>query len=141
VDNYPNILEYLQLVANDNPFVELHEEHLTGRPLIRGTRVQVSLVLRCLADGMTIDEVCEEYNLRQEYVRGAVDYAADLIDKPFQHRQSEAHVHTEEAIAQFESLLEASQNGQTVSTDDLFHAAQRVLERTGHAPKWSGSRE
>ena len=50
-----------------------------GQPVIEGTRMPVSVVLGSLADGMTVEEVMEEYDLSEEDIRAALRYAADLI--------------------------------------------------------------
>ena len=53
-----------------------------GRPVIRGTRIWVSLVVGFLADGMKEDEILREYpKLKTEDIRAALAYAADIADK------------------------------------------------------------
>ena len=48
-----------------------------GKPCIRGHRIWVSLILDLLADGMSVDEVIEEYpQLERVDVRAALAYAA-----------------------------------------------------------------
>lgn len=43
-----------------------------GRPVIRGTRMPVQVVLQALASGMSAGEVCQEYYLTEEQVRAAL---------------------------------------------------------------------
>lgn len=50
-----------------------------GKPVIKGTRVSVDVILGSLAAGMTIEEVAEEYGITREDVLAAVEYAAKLI--------------------------------------------------------------
>lgn len=50
-----------------------------GRPVIRGTRVPVELVVGQLAGGMTVDQVMSEYALDRDDVLAALRYAADLL--------------------------------------------------------------
>lgn len=50
-----------------------------GRPVIRGTRVSVELVLGKLAGGMSYDEVCAGYEITREDVLAALDYAARMV--------------------------------------------------------------
>ncbi len=50
-----------------------------GKPVIRGTRVPVELVLAKLAGGMTSLEVCQEYELTPDDVQAALAYAASVI--------------------------------------------------------------
>lgn len=50
-----------------------------GRPCVRGHRVWVSLVLGLLADGMTVQEVLDEYpGLVTDDVRACIAYGARL---------------------------------------------------------------
>lgn len=50
-----------------------------GKPIIRGTRVPVALVLARLAGGMAADALMEEYNLAPEDIQAALHYAAVLV--------------------------------------------------------------
>jgi uncharacterized protein (DUF433 family) len=62
----------LELIAVD-------PEILHAQAHIRGTRVPVSLVLGCLAEGMTEVEILEEYpTLSVEGIRAAAAYGAAL---------------------------------------------------------------
>jgi uncharacterized protein (DUF433 family) len=54
-------------------------ETLHGQARIRGTRIPVSLVLGCLAEGMTEQEILAEYpTLTVEGIRAAAAYGAEL---------------------------------------------------------------
>ena len=58
-------------------------EHLGGNPRVRETRVSVSLVLQCLAAGMNISEIVEEYpSLTEEAIRGVLQ---ELSEKEERH--------------------------------------------------------
>jgi uncharacterized protein (DUF433 family) len=50
-----------------------------GKPVIRGTRVPVELVIAKLAGGMTVEEVTEEYEVTLEDVRAALGYASRIL--------------------------------------------------------------
>lgn len=50
-----------------------------GAPVIRGTRIPVSLILGSLAGGMTREEVKSEYEVSDEDVTAALKYATDLV--------------------------------------------------------------
>lgn len=52
---------------------------LGGKPVIKGTRVPVALILGKLAGGMSIDEVIYEYYLRPEDIKAALGYAAQRV--------------------------------------------------------------
>lgn len=50
-----------------------------GKPVVKGTRVPVDLVIRELANGMTPEEVSREYALTGEQIQAALRYAADRV--------------------------------------------------------------
>lgn len=50
-----------------------------GKPVIRGTRVPVDIILGSLAGGMEIEEVAEEYGVKREDVLAAIEYAAKIV--------------------------------------------------------------
>ena len=50
-----------------------------GKPIIKGTRVPVEIVLGSLAGGMQIEEIAKEYDLEREDVLAALAYAARMI--------------------------------------------------------------
>jgi len=53
-----------------------------GRACIRGMRITVSLVVNLVANGMTTDEILQEYpNLEAEDIRQALQYAASLASE------------------------------------------------------------
>ncbi|MGD0281463.1 MAG: DUF433 domain-containing protein [Dissulfurispiraceae bacterium] len=47
-----------------------------GKPVIKGTRVPIDLIIGKLAGGMTYEEVMVEYDLTKEDILAALDYAA-----------------------------------------------------------------
>ena len=51
-----------------------------GKPVFKGTRVLVSDVLEMLAEGMSIDDILEEYpQLSKEMILEAIALAAELL--------------------------------------------------------------
>jgi len=55
---------------------------MLGKPVIKGTRIPVELVLRKLSEGMTIEELLEAYpHLTKEDILAAVSYSADVIER------------------------------------------------------------
>jgi uncharacterized protein (DUF433 family) len=51
-----------------------------GKPVIRGTRLPVARIIGGLAGGMTKEEVMREYEISEEDILAALDYAAELIE-------------------------------------------------------------
>lgn len=56
--------------------ITMDEKVRFGKPVIKGTRVPVDLVLGKLAGGMTYEEVMAEYDLTKEDILAVLDYAA-----------------------------------------------------------------
>ncbi len=50
-----------------------------GKPVIRGRRIPVDLVLGKLGGGMTIEQVMDEYDLQREDILAALRYASHLV--------------------------------------------------------------
>jgi uncharacterized protein (DUF433 family) len=50
-----------------------------GRPIIRGTRLPITVVVGSLAGGMTFQEVQREYDITADDIRAALKYLADLL--------------------------------------------------------------
>jgi len=50
-----------------------------GKPVIRGTRVPVHLVISKLAGGMNPEEIAAEYQITLEDIQAALSYAASVL--------------------------------------------------------------
>ncbi len=50
-----------------------------GKPVIKGTRVPVQVVVGALAAGSTVQEVCASYRITEDDVRAALAYAAEVL--------------------------------------------------------------
>jgi len=60
--------------------VEINASVLQGKPVIRGTRIPVELLLRKLAEGAAIEDLLDAYpRLVADDIRAALAYAADTI--------------------------------------------------------------
>jgi uncharacterized protein (DUF433 family) len=56
-----------------------------GKPVVRGTRMPVTLIVGSLAGGMTFDEIQSEYDLSAEDIRAALKFVADLAEEESFH--------------------------------------------------------
>ncbi len=52
-----------------------------GKPIIKGTRVPIDIILGSLAGGMEIEEVAGEYGVKREDILAAIEYAAKVVAK------------------------------------------------------------
>ena len=60
--------------------VEINPSVMQGKPVIRGTRVPVELLLRKLAGGASAENLLDAYpRLKAEDIHAALGYAADAI--------------------------------------------------------------
>ncbi len=50
-----------------------------GKPVIKGTRVPVQVIVGAMAGGMTVPEICKEYRVTPEDVQAALAYAAEAL--------------------------------------------------------------
>ena len=66
--------------TNANRGIVRDPEIMVGKPTIAGTRITVELILRRLAEGLTIVEITDDYpHLSVDQVRAAIDYAANAV--------------------------------------------------------------
>lgn len=65
-------------MANDR--IEINPAIMLGKPVIRGTRIPVELILRKLSEGITETDLLDAYpSLTPEDIRAALAYAADSV--------------------------------------------------------------
>ncbi len=66
-------MSYKQYITRD-------PEVMLGKPIIKGTRITVELVMRKMAAGYAIADILQQYpHLKTEQVRAAFEYTADMI--------------------------------------------------------------
>jgi uncharacterized protein (DUF433 family) len=55
---------------------------LAGKPVIKGTRIPVYLIIELLANGLTPKQILKEYpELKQEDIKAALLYASKLLER------------------------------------------------------------
>lgn len=59
--------------------IEINPKIMGGKPVIRGTRVPVQVVVGSLAGGMSEEEVCKEYRIIIKDVKAPLAYAAETL--------------------------------------------------------------
>ncbi len=66
-------MEYMKRIVSD-------PDIMLGKPIIKGTRITVELILRKISEGMTIEELLGAYpRLIREDILAAISYSADVI--------------------------------------------------------------
>ena len=62
------------------PHIEQRENLLGGKPVCKGTRVPVALVVEHLAAGWTNQELLDNYpTLRPDHIRASLAFAAEAV--------------------------------------------------------------
>jgi uncharacterized protein (DUF433 family) len=64
------------------PVVESVPGKVSGAWVFKGTRTPVAVVSENLEDGMTIDEVMEQFPVTREQVKAVLEFAARSLDAP-----------------------------------------------------------
>ena len=74
-----NWLPFVPMDTQDRIVIDPNICH--GKPVIRGTRVPVTVVVGSLAGGMTFEEVEREYDLALEDIRAALKFVGDSLNR------------------------------------------------------------
>jgi len=70
---------------NANDRIVLDPNICHGKPIIRGTRLPVTVVVGSLAGGMTFEDVQHEYDVTGDDIRAALKFVADLANQESFH--------------------------------------------------------
>jgi len=65
-------MNYLNRISSDYRI-------LLGKPVIKGTRISVELLLKKLSEGASVQELSKDYEIEKEDIYAALHYASDLI--------------------------------------------------------------
>jgi uncharacterized protein (DUF433 family) len=65
-------------------YIGSNKEILLGKPVIKGTRISVELILELLSAGWTESQILESYpNLTRESIKAVFSYLKDCIQHEF----------------------------------------------------------
>ena len=70
---------------NEHNHIVINPKICHGKPVIRGTRVLVAIVVGSLAGGMSFEEVQREYDLTADDIRAALKFAGQLVEEESFH--------------------------------------------------------
>lgn len=60
--------------------IEINPEIMVGKPVIKGTRIPVELILKLLGQGVSFQELLEDYpRLKNEDIFAALNYASYVL--------------------------------------------------------------
>lgn len=62
--------------------ITVNPDIMLGKPVIKGTRITIEIILRKLSEGMTAEEVLGAYpHLVKDDILAALSYSADVISQ------------------------------------------------------------
>ncbi len=74
---YPSTqLIIIDTMANYKKHITSDHHILLGKPIIKGTRITVELILKKLSEGATTEEVSEQFHLSLLKIYAALEYAS-----------------------------------------------------------------
>ncbi len=86
--NNTQIISYFKnILKNYDTKLDMNNKILSNMPIIKGTRIPVSLIVACLRDEMSIKEIEENYNIDGEEIEKAMDFVIEILDFPFQNEE------------------------------------------------------
>lgn len=59
--------------------ITINPKIMHGKPVIKGTRVPVDVILGSLVGGMSYEEVEKEYSVKRADIIAAIEYAAKFV--------------------------------------------------------------
>lgn len=63
-------------------WIDRDPDILSGKPIIKGTRISVEFILNLLSSGWSYEEILESYpHLKRESILAALEYAWRLVDQ------------------------------------------------------------
>jgi uncharacterized protein (DUF433 family) len=69
-------------MVNLTEHIEINPKILLGKPIIRGTRIPVELIVKLIAQGWKNEEIIKEYPvLKEEDIRAALLYAEKVLEE------------------------------------------------------------
>lgn len=79
-----------------SPLIDISPEVMLGKPVIRGTRITVELILQKLSSGATIEDLLQAYpRLSEHGIRAAIEFGKERTSKAKNWSQVSAELHKE----------------------------------------------
>ncbi len=111
--------------------IDVDPKVMLGRPVIRGTRITVELVLRKLAEGATVQDLLDAHpTLTTAGIRAALALAADALAREADAR-FDSHLEATKGIGSREDGLEV-QTRLRAEWDRLAHSGRATTRKPRH---------
>jgi uncharacterized protein (DUF433 family) len=70
-------IDYEKNILTDVITIDNEIQH--GKPVLKGTRLPIAVIIGSLAGGMTYDEVIQEYAVTREQILASLAYFSELL--------------------------------------------------------------
>ena len=71
--------------------IECNPQIMLGKPVIKGTRIPIEMILKKLAYTISVKEILRDYpSLTEEDIKAAALYAAEIVESTVTHELTEA---------------------------------------------------
>jgi uncharacterized protein (DUF433 family) len=67
-----------EITIHDTIIIDNEIQH--GKPVLKGTRLPIAVIIGSLAGGMTYDEVIQEYAITREQILASLTYFSELLN-------------------------------------------------------------
>jgi uncharacterized protein (DUF433 family) len=68
------------IYMNYRQYIVRNPDIMLGKPIIKGTRITVELIVRKLANGYEVNDILKSYpHLTKEQIMASLEYAAEMI--------------------------------------------------------------
>jgi uncharacterized protein (DUF433 family) len=65
---------------NYNDYLESKSDIMLGKPVVKGTRITVELILKMLSEGASVDSIIDAYpHLQPIHISAVLAYATDVV--------------------------------------------------------------
>jgi uncharacterized protein (DUF433 family) len=63
-------------------YIEINPKIMVGKPVIKGTRITVENIISMLGQGLSIEDILNEYKgLKKEEILACLNYAENILQK------------------------------------------------------------
>ena len=73
---------YLQYISSSHN-IDVDKKRMSGMPVVKKTRIPVSLIIECLKEEIKIDDIASDYYLTRQQIIDSLDYVIDILNRPF----------------------------------------------------------
>ena len=78
-----DVTKYFKEVIQDFSRIEIDHSILSGMPRIKDTRIPIDLIIACIKDGMSLEEIKEDYAIKSKDIEEALNFVIEILNRPY----------------------------------------------------------